>query len=178
MSSRARNCFLSYHHDDDQQFTHELRDRIRRMRVSDYSLKEDISHLDEDLIYRLVREKMRRCSVTVVLIGARTGHRKWVDWEMWSSLRSYRNTREPHRSFRPNGLLGIYLPTKRHSIPPRLQDNLESGYATCIEWKEVPRHLEKAVNLAYDHRFSRAEFIVNNRPLLDRDYFDLMGLRL
>jgi len=81
IEQKIRNCFVSYHHDRDQKYISKLRRVIAQMKVADYSLKEDIGHLTDETIYKKVRERMRSCSVIVVLIGERTGHRKWIDWE-------------------------------------------------------------------------------------------------
>src|SRR5690606_23280758 len=126
MVKKARNFFVSYHHDNDQKYVKALRKIKQGMKVADYSLKEDISEYTDDEIYTTIRNKMRACSVTIVLIGERTGHRKWIDWELWASLRAYKNSRNFKRSFRPKGLLAIYLPTDSHSVPERLQANIDS----------------------------------------------------
>lgn len=131
--TKVRNCFVSYHHKRDQHYISKLRKVITQMKIADYSLKDDIGHLTDETIYRKVRNKMRNCSVTIVLIGERTGHRKWIDWEIWASLRGYTHPYEPLKSFRPNGLLAIYLPTDTHSVPERLEDNIKSGYAVCMK---------------------------------------------
>lgn len=89
IEKKSRNCFVSYHHDNDQKYLARLRKVITNMKVADYSLKDDIGHLTNETIYKKVREKMRNCSVTVVLIGDMTGHRKWIDWKIWASLRGY-----------------------------------------------------------------------------------------
>lgn len=54
---------------------------------------------------------------------------KWVDWEIYSSLRSYgdRST---------NGLLAIYLPTAGLA-PIRLLDNINSGYAVQMRGENI-----------------------------------------
>ena len=117
-----RNCFICYHHDRDQDYLEELRAN-KADGIFDYSLKNDISDLMNETIYKKIRQKMYRCSVTIVLIGNRTAHRKWIDWELWASLRSYRHPTDSSKNFIPNGLVGIYLPVYSHSVPDRLQDN-------------------------------------------------------
>ena len=82
MEKKTRNCFVSYHHKKDQKYLLKLRKVITNMKVTDYSLKDDIGHLTDETIYKKVREKMRNCSVTVVLIGETTVHRKWIDWKI------------------------------------------------------------------------------------------------
>jgi hypothetical protein len=121
---------------------------------------------------------MRNCSVTVVLIGSETGHRKWIDWEIWASLRPYKNISNPFKSFKPNGLLAIFLPTQTHSIPPRLQDNINSGYAVSMRWKNLERDFESKVNYAYWKRNNIPHKIVNSRERLSRNYINFLGFKL
>jgi MTH538 TIR-like domain (DUF1863) len=148
------------------------------MKVADYSLKDDISHFTDETIYKKVREKMRTCSVTVVLIGERTGHRKWIDWEIWASLRSYTHPYDPYKSFKPNGLLGIFLPTDSHSIPDRFQDNLNSGFAISMKWKNLERDFESKVNWAYWSRTNIDYKIDNRRDRQESNDWDFLGIRI
>ncbi|WP_431472018.1 TIR domain-containing protein [Nonlabens sp. SCSIO 43208] len=178
MAKQTRNFFVSYHHDYDQQYVEELRQIKRGMKVADYSLKNDISHYSEEQIYKVIRDKMRSCSVTIVLIGERTGHRKWIDWELWASLRGYKNSKNPKRSFRPKGLLAVYLPVANHSVPDRLQANIDSGYAVSMRWKNVQRDLESKINYAIWKRDNANHEIVNNLERLDRNAFNFLGFKI
>lgn len=148
------------------------------MKVADYSLKDDLGHLTDETIYKKVREKMRRSSVTVVLIGERTGHRKWIDWEIWASLRGYTHPYDPYKSFKPNGLLGIFLPVESHSIPNRLQDNIDSGFAVSIKWENLERDFESKVNYTYWNRTNVPRKIDNSRERMEEDYWDFLGFRI
>lgn len=121
---------------------------------------------------------MRNCSVTVVLVGSRTGHRKWIDWEIWASLRGYTHPYDPLKSFKPNGLLAIYLPTDSHSVPDRLADNIKSGYAVSMKWENLERDFESKVNYAYWNRTNVARKIDNGRERMEEDYWDLFGFRI
>jgi hypothetical protein len=104
-----------------------------------------------------VRQKIRDkylfdSSVTVVLVGERTWQRKHVDWEISASIR---DTDHSPRS----GLLGILLPSHpsyrnsngydRYTIPPRLHDNVEAGFAKIYSWTETPEELQRVVHEAY-----------------------------
>lgn len=177
----TRNCFISYHHSYDAHYMEKLRDLKSGMKVADYSLKEDISHLTEQTIYKKIRDKMRNCSVTVVLVGSQTGHRKWIDWELWASLRGYAHPSDPYKSFKPNGLLAIFLPVglfSSHSIPERLQDNINSGFAVCMKWENIERDFESKVNLAYWRRTNNAYKINNSREKVNSNYFNFLGIKL
>lgn len=175
-----RNCFVSYHHDNDQDYLDEFRELRAGTKFSDYSLKNDIGHLTDETIYQKVREKMRLCSVTIVLIGSRTGHREWIDWEIWSSLRPYTHSYDPNKSFKPNGLLGIYLPVNwSYSIPDRFQDNVESGYAVEMDWEDVynASKLEKKIAKAFNNR-EKQHLIDNTRERQDGNYGNFLGIRV
>jgi hypothetical protein len=178
MALQSRNFFVSYHHDYDQEYVEELRQIKRGMKVADYSLKKDISQYTDEQIYSVIRNKMRACSVTIILIGERTGHRKWIDWELWASLRGYKNSKDPKRSFRPKGLLAIYLPTASHSVPKRLKANIDSGYAVSMRWKNIERDLESKINYAIWKRDNASHEIKNNLKRFDRNAFNFLGLKI
>jgi hypothetical protein len=148
------------------------------MKVADHSLKDNIGHLTEETIYKKVRERMRNCSVTIVLIGERTGHRKWVDWEIWASLRGYTHPYDSLKSFKPNGLLGIFLPTSSHSIPDRLKDNMDSKFAVSMKWENLERDFESKVNFAYWNRTRVAYKIRNGRERQESNDWDFLGIRI
>jgi hypothetical protein len=167
---KTRNCFISYHHDNDKKYILALRRKLDYMKVSDRSLKNNIGHLADSTIYKIVRTKMRNCSVTIILIGNETGNRKWIDWEIWASLRAYNHPTDPFKSFKPNGLLAIFLPRKKHVIPERLQDNIDSGYAVSMKWENLERDFERKVNFAFWRRTFASQKIENRRERMEIDY--------
>ena len=79
-------------------------------------------------------------TVTVVLVGRCTWQRKYVDWEIGSSLRDTRNNSRC-------GLIGLWLPThpdfgkpgyRKSLIPPRLADNVggAGAFARMYDWPD------------------------------------------
>ena len=112
-------------------------------------------NLKTETIHQKIREDyLRDSTVTVVLVGVKTWQRKFVDWEISSSIR---DTKSNSRS----GLLGILLPTYRrpqdppynpHTIPPRLYDNLACGFATIHNWSEKPSEVQRWVHDAFERR--------------------------
>lgn len=157
--------FISYH------------DGRRQPGGGDYAYKEEFERLfhhhaqaiisravqpgdiDDTLPAQTIRQKirdeyLRDSSVTVVLVGARTWQRKHVDWEIGSSIR---DTELNPRS----GLLGILLPSYPdlhddrytiYTIPPRLWDNVECGYATMHHWTTDPTLLQSWIHEAFLRR--------------------------
>ncbi|HEX6374067.1 MAG TPA: TIR domain-containing protein [Longimicrobium sp.] len=108
---------------------------------------------DVEVVRQKIRDKyLFDSSVTVVLVGERTWQRKHVDWEISASIRH--TTHSPR-----SGLLGILLPSHpsyrdpggydRRTIPPRLYDNIEAGFAKMYGWTEDPQTLQQLVHEAY-----------------------------
>lgn len=104
-----RNVFVSYAHRLDQNEVDDFRRKYgqENMIFSDRSLDNlDLSHLsDETIKNNYIRPKLRNLSVTIVLIGAETGGRWWVDWEIYCSLRKSNGNER-------NGILGILWNTR------------------------------------------------------------------
>lgn len=144
MDNPRRKVFVSYQHSTDQDYADRLREFYgQNDTFIDRSLSDAIDSDDNDYILSRIRqEHLKTSTVTIVLIGKTTKLRKWVDWEIYSSLRPYGNRTV-------NGLLGIILPTAtKQDLPPRFVDNyLESrrtyypfneiGYAKLIDWNTI-----------------------------------------
>ena len=97
MSDRHR-VFVSYYHDDDQYYK-ELFERlfsdIYDIYVSESVKMGDIddTQLSTERIHQIIRDKyLRDSTVTIVLVGAHTWQRKFVDWEIGSSIRKTKNS--------------------------------------------------------------------------------------
>lgn len=163
--------FVSYHHEDQaykDKFIQMMGDDIVDESVGDG----DIDDRDKtSTIRQKIRDEfIRDASVTVVLIGPRTWQRKYVDWEIGSSLRkTKRNSR--------CGLLGIVLPNHPYyektqyrpdRMPPRLIDNVKGKdpYAIIYHW---PRRNRAASIRKWVHRaFARRN---GTPPNNSRDHF-------
>ena len=170
--------FLSYHHEFDQARKNIFELRFGNKYGSIISGAVGDGDIDSTLPTETTRQTirdlyLRDTSVTVVLVGEATWQRKHVDWEISSSLRS---TLLNPRS----GLLGILLPSysaryfggdtgkyNPRTIPPRLYDNLASGYATLHPWSEDPELIQKWVHKAYLRKARIAP--VNSRPQFSKN---------
>ena len=159
--TQRHKVFVSYYHEDDQIY----RNKFERLFLSRYDIfvskSVGIGDIDPhdnqttEYIRQQIRDKyIRDATVVVVLVGARTWQRKYVDWEISAGLR--------HTKRNPRcGLLGILLPTYPgyksnkyypDTIPPRLYDNLESGFATIHSWRNDPRYTQKWIHEAFNRR--------------------------
>ena len=156
MTSRHK-VFVSFHDKDRRyrrKFVEMMGDSIVDKSVGYGDIDETVS---VDTILRNIREDfISDATVTVVLIGPCTWQRKYVDWEIGSSLR---DTEMNPRC----GLLGILLPNhpdcrKRtynpHRIPPRLADNLEGTdpFASLHDWSDRPSVIESRIHKAFKKR--------------------------
>lgn len=178
MISRHK-VFISYYNEDDQLY----RDEFEHLFAQVYDIMESRSVEEGDIdsatadeyTYQQIREKyLSDSTVTVVLIGPQTWSRKFVDWEIYFSLRS---TQRSHRS----GLLGIILPTysgfkdntySPRTIPSRLYDNLPSeknpnSFARIYKWNKDPNVVSNWIQEAYSRRDSINP--INSRSRLDKN---------
>ena len=135
--------FISYYHEDDQEYKNRLSDALRSkavdMSVREGDIEEEGLHIDE------IRRRIRDChisdaTVTIVLIGPCTWRRKHVDWEISASLID--RPRNPRC-----GLMGLLLPThpdyrkkpedrNPRLMPPRLARNIggDNPFAVVYDW--------------------------------------------
>ena len=80
MAPDRHKIFISYYHDEDQDYANTLASRYEDA-IIDKSLYGDFGHLNNDTILNKIRkEHLRNSTVTVVLVGMHTYGRKWVDW--------------------------------------------------------------------------------------------------
>jgi len=170
LSARIRHkLFLSYYHKDDQYYKNRFDELFGHLfinkSVSPGDIKSDIS---TEYIKRLIQEKyIEDSSVLVVLVGQKTYCRKHVDWEISAAL----NKKVGGYS----GLLGILLPNfqltsegkfRYDDIPPRLADNVKSGYADVYLWNWVCQsnsRIKDAIEEAFRARIEKADKIDNTR---------------
>jgi hypothetical protein len=157
---QRHKVFISYHHGTDEpgsgdsswrkKFEEMFADVIHSGAVQDGDID---PNENVETVRRIIRDKyLFDSSVTVVLVGARTWQRKHVDWEISASISDTKNSPR-------SGLIGIILPTHpdyagqktidAHTIPPRLYDNVKSGYARLYWWTNDPQELQQWVREAY-----------------------------
>lgn len=158
----AHKVFVSYHHANDQSRANHLRDTYGSDNtLIDRSLSDAYDDKTDDEILALIRTNhLKNSTVTIVLIGSETSKRKWVDWEIYSSLRPYGERSR-------NGLLAIYLPTAGET-PARLQDNINSGYAVTMKWENISWQLSSKIEEAFNNR-SKSELVKNSLPRRQRN---------
>jgi hypothetical protein len=162
-----RKCFISYHHADQAYVDafikayDELHDIFIARQLG--SMPEDvIDSMDSDYVMGRIRsDYIKDSTVTILLVGRCTWARRYVDWEIQSSLRS-------GSVYVPNGLLGIKLPTFTY-WPERFNSNLQSeGQADCygrwLTWENATVDaLSAAIEAAFMRRTTHLSYITNPR---------------
>lgn len=165
-----RNVFLSHHHHGDarevQTFFDQVDGQACHCRMVDVS-DAPIDSYDYDYVMRVIREQhLANTSVTIVMVGRCTWARKYVDWEIASTLRDDLVNRR-------SGLMGICLPsishlpeaTLRNLLPPRLADNLNTGYAKVYRYPQSICELQGWIDDAFNARTGRAHLVENRAEL-------------
>lgn len=124
-----------------------------------------INSTNPEYVMTQIRSKyLRDTTVTIVLVGNCTHSRRYVDWEIKSSLRQGEYT--------PNGLMGIILPSKGGNayLPPRLEANWNSDHQNCYaRYWIYPRSVEELglwIEDAYSARTARAHLISNSQDMM------------
>lgn len=163
-TNRRHKVFLSYYHADDQYY----KDRFEKM-FGDVFIHKSVqmgdinTEISDEYCKRLIREDyISDSSVVIVLCGNNTYRRKHVDWEIYAGLTS--------RAGGCSGLLGIRLPTRSDygkpvnydTIPKRLADNVQSGYAKLYDWTEDSAVVKKWVRSAFESKARKQSLIQNS----------------
>lgn len=155
MAVRHR-CFVSHHAVNSiavRRFIDEFADVFIGSSVGVSDADDFINSSDQDYVMRRIREKyLTNTTVTIVLIGDCTKARKYVDWEIASSLRNDPNNGR-------SGLLGINLKSlgKRNAAPPRLASNWnpdsKDSYAEYYVYPGSKATLRSWIQGAFDRRW-------------------------
>jgi hypothetical protein len=112
--ARARRLFLSFHAEDMQQVRgFRLMAANPKVNLDFYDISQRVAINSENGSYikTVLREKIRRASVLVCLIGNGTAWRDWVDWEIRTALEMGK------------GVCGVRLKDSRGRTPPGLVEH-------------------------------------------------------
>lgn len=161
-----RKVFISYHHGGDQVYYDDFSGTFVDTYdvIFDNSVERRIDSDNVDYVIQRIRDNfITGSSCTIVLCGAETPWRKYVDWEIKATLD------------KEHGLIGVNLPTNRtnasgkFTVPDRLHDNIQSGFAVWTNWQNfiqstasVKAFIEQAVG-------KPVNLIVNNRQMMSRN---------
>lgn len=163
MNYIRRKVFISYFHADQEEveeFIDEWEDVFIPKAIGVSDIEDFIDSNDPAYVMTQIRRRfLQDSTVTIVLLGSCTHSRRYVDWEIKTSLRQ--------GNYTPNGLLGIILPSQGNSchLPERFADNWTKGHKACYArlYSSPKRAAELGgwIEDAYDARTSRSDLIVN-----------------
>lgn len=165
--TNRRKCFVSYYREDKVAVDKFITDfgNVFIPKVIGVSNGDDfIDSNDSDYVMTKIREKhLGDSTVTLCLIGKCTHSRRYIDWELKTTLR--------RGSYTPNGLVGILLPemgTTGH-LPSRFKENWNKdeskGYAIYRAYPTNEALLRGWIEDAYSRRTSHANLIVNSQEM-------------
>lgn len=154
--------FLSYDHRDSEQvadFADEyMRDVGPVWSVGVTSGDNFVHHDDHQLMGEIARRYVRDAAVTVVLVGATTWQRRFVDWEIAASVAAGR------------GVIGVVLDEETSVLPERLSGLVGSGFG--FVHRRLPtsgREFADWIAAASKAAEGRAPAAAAQRELLRRD---------
>jgi hypothetical protein len=161
--STPHNAFISYHHIDQEWKNYFVQEfAVNQEIFIDGSLDDRVDSNAPEYVHRRIREEyITGTSVTIVLCGAETWKRRYIDWEIHSTI---------HKR---HGIFGIVIPgtpasgVNNYRVPDRLEDNIP-GYATLYTWPgsglELRMWIEQSITRAKLHEpdNSRAQMSYNH----------------
>lgn len=166
-----RKVFISYYHGDQvavNKFVQDFSDVFIPKTVGVKDGDFDFDSTNPQYIMRKIREmKLEDSTVTIVLVGACTHSRRYVDWEVKASLQQ--------GSTLPNGLIAINLPYmgSEGALPQRALDNIsrdikgnDEGYARYYVYPSSKQELYNWIEDAYAARITRAKLIKNSNDMM------------
>jgi hypothetical protein len=157
-------CFVSYHVDDEievAKFLDDFGDQFIATVVG-VTANDDFVNSDDNeyIMYQIRKRYLGNTTVTIVLVGACTRTRKFVDWEVYSSLRRYED-------YAPSGLVAINLPSLGNTgrLPDRVSDNVhkDEKYARYWTYPSSKAGARNNVDIAFEARSSKENLISNSR---------------
>lgn len=149
-----RRVFISYHHANEQDIVDAFSKRFSEEYevFTDRSIERAADSDDVDYLAQVCREQILGTSVTIVMVGERTGQRKFVDWEIRYTLE------------KQHGLVAVLRPglaSEYASLPDRVSDNRKTGYAKYYNYPDSPEALRSIIDEAYN---ADKSLIDNSRP--------------
>lgn len=134
----SRHVFISFDHEDLNE-VNLLRGQAKNdamdLQFDDHSVKEPYDSTNADYIKRNIREKIDRCSVTMVYLSEKTASSKWVNWEIEESLK------------RGKGVIGVY---KGETPPAKTPSAFKQNECKAVKWEHAA--LTKAIEDASKKR--------------------------
>ena len=128
-----------------------------------YDEADFIDSNDSDYVMTRIRQDyLSDSTITIVLMGTCTHSRRYIDWEIKSSLRQ--------GDYTPNGLIGIVLPNVKEApyIPERFAVNFSKTEDCYAQYHWAPtseEQLGRWIEEAFESRTKKAHLIKNSQTM-------------
>lgn len=168
-----RKCFISYYGGDTDEvntFVNDFSDVFIAKVIGVTEGDDFIDSNDSDYVMKRIRDKyLGDSTVTICMIGSCTHSRRYIDWELKTTLRQ--------GAYTPNGLIGIVLPSLGNSshLPQRFKDNWNKedeykGYALYRSYPTSKDQLRAWIESAFDRRTTHAKYISNSQVMFKNNH--------
>lgn len=121
----SRHVFISFDHEDLND-VNLLRGQAKNDKIDlqfdDHSVKEPYDSTNVDYIKRQIREKIERCSVTIVYLTDKSASSRWVNWEIEESIKQGK------------GVIGVY---KGDTPPAKLPSAFQQNGCKAVKWEHT-----------------------------------------
>ncbi len=138
VADSSRHVFISFAYEDVDE-VNLLRGQAKNdktdLEFDDFSVKEAFDSKNADYIKRQIREKIDRCSVTVVYLSGNSAGSKWVNWEIEESIK------------KGKGVIGVY---KGDTPPGNTPAAFKDYKCKAVKWSHEA--LTKAIEEASQKR--------------------------
>jgi hypothetical protein len=131
MSTERKNVFISFDYEDVNEVNllrGQSKNEFSDIAFNDWSVSDSINSERAEYIMRQIRERIERCSVTVVYVTDKTADSEWVNWEIEESVKLNKKVIAVH---------------KGASKPTRLPRALRSAGAPVVSWSNLAAALKK-----------------------------------
>lgn len=168
MTFVKRKVFISHFREDREEadkFIDDFKDVFIPKVLGANDNDEFINSENPEYVMRRIREiYLGDSTVTIVLLGSCTHSRRYIDWEIKSSLRQGK--------YSPNGLMGIVLPSQNNTarLPDRFRANWSKGHKDCYarywSYPSTQQKLREWIEDAYQARETRSHLIDNSLTMM------------
>lgn len=134
----SRHVFISFDHEDLNEVNllrGQAKNDATNLQFDDHSVKEPYDSTNADYIKRNIREKIDRCSVTMVYLSEKSASSKWVNWEIEESFK------------RGKGVIGVY---QGDAPPAKTPPAFTQNACKTVKWEHAA--LIKAIEEASTRR--------------------------
>ena len=130
----SRHVFLSFAYediDDVNLMRGQAKNEKTDLQFDDFSVREAYNSENADYIKRQIRDRIDRCSVTVVYLSEKSASSGWVNWEIEESLK------------RGKGVIGVY---KGDAPPANTPEIFQRNGCRTVKWNHeaMMNAIEKA----------------------------------